>query len=183
MDYGLDMLAGYWAAFDPEGRCFLYREIYESGLIVSEAAKRILALSAEEDIEAFLAPSDLWGRMADTGLSQAQRFAEEGLWLSQVVARSRVDGWMEVHEYLRGDRLRIFSTCRNLIRCLPLLQHDPLHPNDCATEPHEITHAPDALRYLLAGRPMPYAAKRIARSPLPPALQTGAAAASGFLTW
>jgi len=183
MDYGLDMLAGYWAAFDERGRCYLYRELYESGLIVSAAAQRILALTAGDAIDAFLAPSDLWGRMADTGLSQAERFAQEGLWLSQVVARSRVDGWMELHEWLRGDRLRIFSNCRNLIRCLPLLQHDALRPNDCATEPHEITHAPDALRYLLAGRPAPAAAIDAPASALPPALRAAKPSAGGFLTW
>ena len=42
--------------------------------------------------------------------------------------------------------LRIFPTCVNLIRCLPALQHHPRKPNDVATEPHEITHAPDAIR-------------------------------------
>ena len=36
MDYGLDMLAGYWIAVDTTGRAYVYREIYESGLIISE---------------------------------------------------------------------------------------------------------------------------------------------------
>ena len=27
------------------------------------------------------------------------------------------------------------------------MQHDEKKPTDCATEPHEITHSPDALRY------------------------------------
>ena len=43
-------------------------------------------------------------------------------------------------------KLQIFSTCMNLIRCLPELQYDEKKVNDAATEPHEITHAPDALR-------------------------------------
>jgi phage terminase large subunit len=42
MDYGLDMLAGYWIAVDPFDNAFVYREIYKSGLIISEAAKLIL---------------------------------------------------------------------------------------------------------------------------------------------
>ena len=33
-----------------------------------------------------------------------------------------------------------------IIKCLPALTVDKLKPNDCANEPHEITHAPDALR-------------------------------------
>jgi hypothetical protein len=43
-------------------------------------------------------------------------------------------------------RLRILRTCRELIRCLPMLLADPLRPGDVSTEPHAITHAPDALR-------------------------------------
>ena len=42
--------------------------------------------------------------------------------------------------------MQIFSTCTELIRCLPALTVDKLRPSDCANEPHEITHAPDALR-------------------------------------
>lgn len=183
MDYGLDMLAGYWAAFDERGRCFIYREVYRSDVIVSDAARMIRELGEGETIDAFLAPSDLWGRSADTGKSQAERYLEEGLRLTQVVAKSRVDGWMDVHEWLRGDNLRIFSTCANLIRCLPLLQHDPRHPNDCATEPHEITHAPDALRYLLAGRPAPADKPVQPKVQLPWALQDDKPTKGGYCLW
>ena len=42
--------------------------------------------------------------------------------------------------------LKIFKNCTNLIKYLPQLCHDERNPTDCATEPHEITHAPDALR-------------------------------------
>ena len=42
--------------------------------------------------------------------------------------------------------LSFFSHCTELIRCLPALQVDKRRPSDCATEPHDITHAPDALR-------------------------------------
>ena len=33
-----------------------------------------------------------------------------------------------------------------MIKCLPALTVDKIRPTDCANEPHEITHAPDALR-------------------------------------
>jgi phage terminase large subunit len=189
MDYGLDMLAGYWAAFSPQGHAYVYREVYESGLIVSEAASRIL--SEGEPVYSHLAPSDLWGRSADTGISQAERFAVCGLDLTQVVAASRVAGWMELHEWLRvreengkkTARLHIFDNCPNLIRTLPLLQHDLHRPDDCANSPHEITHAPDALRYLLAGRPACAEPVRTQRSILPFALQTQEQDEGGFLTW
>ena len=47
------------------------------------------------------------------------------------------------------------DNCENLIRTLPQLQSDEKNPNDVANEPHELTHAPDAIRYFVAGRPCP----------------------------
>jgi len=158
LDYGLDMLAVLWAAFDESGHVYIYREIYEPNLIVSEAAKRIKEHLAKEKVYAVLAPKDLWGRSADTGQSLAEGFEKAGVKLTPVGVNGRIEGWLSVKEWLAPDEegtpgLKIFSTCRNLIRCLPLLQHDEHDPNDCAIYPHEITHAPDALRYMIAGRP------------------------------
>ena len=48
-------------------------------------------------------------------------------------------------------RLKIFATCPRIIEHLTALQRDPKRPNDCLTEPHEITHLPDALRYFATG--------------------------------
>ena len=45
-----------------------------------------------------------------------------------------------------SERLKIFSSCTEIIATLPALTVDKLRPTDCSTEPHEITHAPDALR-------------------------------------
>ncbi len=161
-DYGLDMLACLWFAVDRAGRVTVIRELYEPGLIASRAAERILALSPEP-VYATYAPPDLWNRQKDTGRSMWEIFEAAGLRLSRADP-NRVQGWMQVKEYLtprpEGDgavrpRLTIFSTCRNLIRTLPLLGHDRTNPSDCATEPHEITHLPDALRYFLRSRAAP----------------------------
>lgn len=165
MDYGLDMLAGYYIAVDDQGRAIVYKEIYKSGLIVSEAAKLIKS-TTNEDIYAYYAPPDLWNRRQETGKSVAEIFYEHGIKLEKA-NNDRIHGWMGLKEWLRiyddeqgipTANLRISSVCKNLIRCLPLMQHDEKNPNDCATEPHEITHAPDAIRYFIAGRPSPYVA-------------------------
>jgi len=112
-------------------------------------------------VEAFFAPPDLWNRHADTGKSTAEIFAEHGILLTKV-SNDRVQGWYSLSEWLRPmpdeqgvvlPRLRIFDTCANLIRTLPALQYDEKHPNDAAREPHELTHAPDAMRYFASGRP------------------------------
>ena len=160
-DYGLDMLAGLWIAVSPEGRAYVYREIYRPGLVASDAARA--ALSCEEPGERValrLAPPDLWGRGRDSGLSVAELFAREGIRFCRA-DNDRVQGWMALREWLkpmagpdgrRTARMRIFQNCVNLIRTLPLLQFDHRNPNDCANEPHELTHAPDALRYFAGMR-------------------------------
>lgn len=163
MDYGLDMLVGYWIALDEQGRAYVYREVYRSNLIVSDAAQLILqSTPPKEHIDVWLAPPDMWNRRQDTGRSVAELFAKAGICLT-AARNDRVSGWMDLKEWLKPyqkedgsktARLQICRSCTNLIRCLPALQCDPLRAGDVANEPHEITHAPDALRYFAAGRPM-----------------------------
>lgn len=163
MDYGLDMLAGYCIALDDHGRAIVYREIYESNLIISEAAKKVQAMTKGEQIHAFYAPPDLWNRRQDTGKSVADLFRDHGIILQRADNR-REAGWANLKEWLapfdgedgaKTAALRMMSNCKNLIRTLPALQHDDKNPCDVATDPHELTHAPDAIRYFIAGRPSP----------------------------
>lgn len=161
LDYGLDMLACYWIAVDEEGRAFVYKELYKPNLIISEAAKAINDLTNEE-IYATYAPPDLYNRRQDSGKSAADIFAENGVALTRA-QNDRVMGWLDLKEWLQPKKdmfggkdagLKIFANCVNLIRTLPALQHDEKNPNDVAKEPHELTHAPDAIRYFVAGRPL-----------------------------
>lgn len=174
MDYGLDMLAAYWIAVDEEGKGYVYRELYEGrdngkgadgrGHIVSAAARRVReCMQPGERIEAWLAPPDLWNRNRDSGRSTAELFAEAGIMLTKT-SNDRIAGWRAVREWLADmvdghgqtvPRLRIFTTCTNLIRTLPAVQFDEKKPEDVATEPHELTHAPDALRGFCVFRSSP----------------------------
>ena len=167
-DYGLDMLANYWIALDTHNNAYVYKELHESDLIVSEAAKRINEVNNNDKIMIKYAPPDMENRQKDTGKSLMDLFRENGEYL-QKSDNSRIAGWMAVKEWLKvieskdidtgkpikTSRLKIFDNCTNLIRCLPLLQSDEKDPNDCATEPHEISHAPDALRYFCIMRQCP----------------------------
>lgn len=164
LDYGLDKLACYWVAVDDRSRSIFYKELYESDLIISDAAKRIKGMT-NEAVTLTYAPPDLWNRRQDTGKSAADVFRENGVVLTKA-NNDRVQGWYNVKEmlkpYLTKDeqtgqeitetRLKITKNCTNLIRCLPMLQHDEKNPNDVATEPHELTHGPDALRYYCSMR-------------------------------
>ena len=151
-DYGLDRLACIWVAVDSMKNCYVYKELCKSNLPISVAASEIISYTdKDENIYATLAPPDLWGRGQESGKRKSDIFYESGLTLTQS-SNNREAGWLSIKELLKCNsngesRLKIFSTCRELIKCLPALVIDPRHPTDCMTEPHEITHAPDALRY------------------------------------
>lgn len=162
MDYGLDMLAALLIGVDEEGNAWVVGEVYEGrdrgeghdGLIISEAAEAVRALAGDKTITAYLAPPDLWNARQESGKSVADIFAEHGVYLTKT-SNDRVNGWLAVKEWLKvragadgvkRPRIRFFPNCRNLIRCLPLLQYDEHRANDVANSPHELTHAPDALR-------------------------------------
>ena len=51
--------------------------------------------------------------------------------------------------------LLVFQSCKGLIDDLMAIQHDEKNPSDCAKQPHEITHRPDALRYFAQLRTIP----------------------------
>ena len=156
IDYGLDCLACVWVAIDEGGNYYVYREYAESDKIISEGAQDICALSEGERIEYTVAPPDMWSRSQESAKDKSDIFAENGLVLIKG-SNDREAGWLAVKEMLRiygeGDRqyarLKIFSSCERLSEYLPALQRSVKKPTDCMTEPHEITHLPDALRYFM----------------------------------
>lgn len=150
IDYGLDCLACLWIAIDERGNYYVYREYAKPDKVISEGAADILALSKGEEIIYTAAPDDLWARSQESAKSKAELFRESGLTLLKG-SRNRESGWLAIKELLsvkNGEsRLKIFNTCAELAEYLPALQRDLRRPTDCTTEPHEITHLPDALRY------------------------------------
>lgn len=165
LDYGLDMFAHYKVAINNDNIAYVFHEIYQSGLIISDAAAKVklVELHEKEDgsVETWyrpkvrLAPPDLWNRSQETGKSRALLFYENGLDLTKS-NNDRHAGWLAIKELLKkrvaanGEtytRIKIFRNCTNLIRTLPQLLIDEKDPEDVSKEPHELTHAPDALRY------------------------------------
>lgn len=173
-DYGLDMLACYWIAIDNHDNWYVYKELYEgldnghpTGHIVSSAAKRIHELT-DESIYQTIAPPDMRNHQKDSGKSTQELFRDNGIVLT-IANNNRVQGWLNVKERLKiissidenGNKIEIsklvfFSNCRNIIRTLPQVQRDEKNPNDVANTPHELTHAPDAIRYFCASMAQPY---------------------------
>ncbi|MDR3310207.1 MAG: phage terminase large subunit [Oscillospiraceae bacterium] len=155
-DYGLDMLACLWFAVSPDGGVTVYRELMRPGLVVSEAAAAMLALSDGEDVAATVAPPDMRSRQKDSGRSLAELFAESGIYLSYAPS-DRAAGHIAVKEMLRlredgTPRLRISSACEKLISDIAQIECAASDPNDCAVTPHDVTHSVDALRYFCVSR-------------------------------
>lgn len=151
LDYGFDRLACYLVAIAPDGCCYVYRELCRSGLAIWQAAEAMEAMRGTDEVYLTLAPPDLFARSQESGRSRADIFAENGVPFVKT-SNDRAAGWMALKELLRvgadgKPRLQIFSTCTELIACLPQLQIDTQNPSDTLREPHAITHAPDALRY------------------------------------
>ena len=161
MDYGLDMFACYWIAVDWHNKAYVYREIHQSGLVISDAAKLLKERNGNDKIHTYSAPPDLWNRQRETGASTAEIFMRHGIPLTKA-SNNRIQGWYNLKEWLKPYEseqgittapLTFFKNCKEVIRCLPQLQRDEKDPNDVANEPHDITHGPDAIRYWTASRP------------------------------
>ena len=173
LDYGLDMTCCLWCCVGQDGRVTVYRELYESGLLLSEAARKIIdATDKNEAVRYTVASPDLWNRRQETGKSGFEIMTGTGLKQMIKADDSRITGWRIVREYLKSGsdfgaepKLVIDSGCRNLIRCLPLLRFDERVKEDAANYPHELTHAPEALRYALMSRQPHPVPKREQSSP------------------
>ena len=182
-DYGLDMLAVCWWAVDEDGRSWCYRYYEEKGLIISDAAKAILenTMSNERPVATY-APPDMWNRQKDTGKTMAEIFLENGVAIVKS-DNNRVQGHMVLKDmmsplplqdtYIKSlyggnapdnlpgimffDDLKGRDGFDGVIEDLESIQADEKNPNDCAKDPHDVTHSVDACRY--------YAISRVRRAP------------------
>jgi phage terminase large subunit len=135
----------------------MYREYKQSGLIVQDAAKACLERTMpDEKIEITYAPPDMWSRQKDTGKTMAEVFMMNGLPIVKT-SNNRVQGHMQMHEDFADMEdgkpgLMIFSTCKHAINDITDIQADEKNPDDCAKEPHEVTHMVDCVRYYCVSR-------------------------------
>ncbi|MBO5416933.1 MAG: phage terminase large subunit [Clostridia bacterium] len=161
-DYGFDMLACLLIASDAEGRLYCERELCESGLTLSEAARRISGFCEGYSVEYAVASPDLWNRRQDSGRSGFEIMQSvRGMPPMTPADDRRIAGWRVLREYFGAGedsrpKLMISSVCTELIRCIPALLCDGTRAEDAASEPHSVTHAPEALRYAVMSRaPLP----------------------------
>ena len=149
-----------WIAIDFDNNLWVYREFYTRRMTADIFAKKILETEINEYVRYGVLDSSTWARRGDVGPSIAETMIKEGCrWRpSDRSPRSRINGKLELHkrfsvsERTEEPSLKIFSTCRNLLRTLPLLPVDKNNPEDVDTNVED--HAYDALRYGAMSRPL-----------------------------
>ncbi len=157
LDYGFDMLAALLLGVDRDGRVYVLRECCRPGLTLRDAALAVSELCRGEGVEYVTASPDLWNRRQDTGRSGFEIMqSAPGMPPMSAADNRRVPGWRILREYLNTSsappKLLISSSCKNLISSLPALLCDTDRPEDASSEPHAVTHSPEALRYAVMSR-------------------------------
>lgn len=155
-DYGFDRFALLIIAVSGD-TLYVTREYCESGLTLTRAAEEFARVVHEEkqkghSISHAVVSPDLWNRRQDTGYSGVEIISRVDGTLPLIKADNRrIPGWRALREKLAG-KLFIFRECEELIRCMEALQFDKKVAEDAADEPHDVTHAPEALRYAVMSR-------------------------------
>lgn len=178
-----------WIAVDPDGRAWVYRELYGAGApdegvrkTPVEIARAILQTeedAGEREVAGVADPS-IWD--ASRGESIAAQMAKEGVYF-QKGDNARLAGKMQLHRRLAFDEsgtplLYVMRACRHTIRTIPALIYDPMRPEDVDTAGED--HIYDALRYFLMSRPTgPERAKALVRPQFDP-LSAGTKGKKGF---
>lgn len=156
-DYGFDMLAVLLIAKDSSGNIYVEGELCKSNLTLGEAAEEIVKFISGVSVEYAVASPDLWNRRQDSGKSGFE-IMQSVLGMPPMVAADdrRIPGWRALKEYLSQregkPRLYICDRCCELIHSMQSLLCDKNRIEDASSEPHSITHTPEALRYAVMSR-------------------------------
>jgi terminase large subunit-like protein len=166
---------GWWAVSDgsvpgiARGCIVRYREWYgmkpnepNVGLrMTAEAIAAGIASREMDDPQPVIGVADPAIFAEDGGPSIAHRMIGAGVVFrpadnKRVAGRGAMGGWDQVRSRLVGDddgnpMMLLFSTCRDLIRTLPALQHDDTRAEDVDTDAED--HAADECRYMCMARP------------------------------
>ena len=146
-----------WFAVDYDNNLWIYRELYTKKVTADHFARRVLTLEQGEYIHYGVLDVSTWAKRGDVGPSIAETMIQQGCrWRpSDRSPKSRINGKLEIHKRLKvvneQPGIRVFKTCKNLIRTLSALPTDDKNPEDVDTNAED--HAYDALRYGCMSRP------------------------------
>lgn len=160
----------HWYALDYDGNVWVYREHYASGMDSDQHAEIIQEMSEDEEYLYTVIDNSAFTQFGAPE-TMAEIYMRKGVWNLIPSDKKRLTGWDIVHQFLRWDKnnppkLKVFSTCTNMIRTLPSLVCDDKNPQDVDTQGED--HAADELRYFLqtlrdqkTERPMSEAKRRL----------------------
>ena len=144
-----------WGAVDWDNNFWIYRELYSKGYTGETLAEMINALEYDDPpMNISVLDGACWSKHG-TGPSIAETLTRNGVRFIPA-DKNRMAGKIELHRRLgvnekNGEpRLRILSTCTNLIRTLPTLPLSKTNSEDVDTRAED--HAYDALRYMCMTR-------------------------------
>jgi phage terminase large subunit len=152
---GTSPAAFLWLATDPIGNTYVTDEVYVRGATIRDHSELIRPIDRNRGCTWGILDGACFGDESRDSLGKTigDQYADAGVsWRKGVKGPgSRVAGWTRIHSLLAHrdstPKLRVFSTCRNLIRTLPGLVHDKIRVEDVDSDGED--HAPDALRYAL----------------------------------
>lgn len=180
---------GWWAVVSdpydtgsgvlPRGALVLYREWYGSNgkpneglrLTAEEVASGIREREKADAIVYGVADPSIFRE--DGGPSIGERMRRTGLqWRpadnTRIGRVGALSGWDQMRARIgregEAPMLYVFDTCRDFLRTVPVLQHDPDRPEDLDTDGED--HAADMTRYACLSRPLTKAAPVPARNPI-----------------
>ena len=144
-----------WGAIDWDNNIWVYRELYAKHLTAEELADKIMEAEQLDPTPHYtVLDSSCWNKTG-FGPSIAETMMRAGVrWTPS--DRNRIQGKMEVHRRLANDpyteepRLRIFSSCQNIIKQLAGIPLSKSNSEDVDTKAED--HAYDALRYMVMTR-------------------------------
>lgn len=139
------------------GALVVYRELHVNDHTAEEVAEMVADLTTDEEeiVYTVMDPAAYGMRQkvrGRKGVTIAKVWAECGVPLKRA-DNDRLGGWNQLRQRLRKDSLYIFSTCTQLIKAIPLLQHSKHKPED-AQEDGWATDPCDSLRYACMSRPL-----------------------------
>lgn len=167
-DHGLTNPAAFvWGAVDNDDNVYIYKEFYQSGLIIKDICKEIIKINGKDKFQAIYLDPSTKGTRGQTGVSDFATYQENlpKKW-ALIPARNDVHAGIDrVKSYLKRNarsgrpRLFIFESCTNLIEELTQYQWEELGPglqgrvNEKEQPKKYKDHSVDALRYLIMARP------------------------------
>lgn len=162
-DWGYATLAVcLWFAVDFDGNYYIYREHTATRTDPDVFAREVLRLEEKERVKYGVLDSSCWSSRGESGPTIAEIMMKEGCsWRpSDRSPGSRISGKMLMHSLLTKNptterpKIKIFTTCKELIAELSTLQLDDLNPEDIDRNGWD--HAWDACKYGIASRPISF---------------------------